>query len=43
MRLFYENNIPKYDNLIYTALNRKARGNPILPLQEIEKEYSIAK
>lgn len=36
--LFDENNIPKLDSLIYIALNRKARGNPILPLLNMEKE-----
>ena len=36
--LLDENNIPKYDRVIYTALDRLAHGYPILPLVESTKE-----
>ncbi len=34
-------NIPKYNKLVFTALNRKLNGLPVLPLLEREKEKTL--
>ena len=38
LNLFDKHSIPKLDSLIYTAIDRKVHGYPILPLVENEKE-----